>query len=100
MAFHALIAGGGVAALEAALALRADAGGLVEVDVLAPEADFVYRPLSTAAPFHAGEPAHFPLRTLVEQAGARLRPGRLAGVDADRHEVTTGTGDVLAYDAL
>ena len=92
MAFRVLIAGGGVAALEAALALRADAPGLVDVEVLAPDADFVYRPLATAAPFHSAEPARFPLRLLVEEAGAQLRPGRLAAVDADAHRVSTDAG--------
>ena len=100
MAFRVLIAGGGVAALEAALALRADAPGLVDVELLAPDADFVYRPLATAAPFHTAEPARFPLRLLVEEAGARLRPGRLAAVDADPHRVSTDEGEVLEYDAL
>ncbi len=100
MAFRVLIAGGGVAALEAALALRADAPGLVDVEVLAPDAEFVYRPLATAALFHTAEPAHFPLRMLVEEAGAQLRPGRLASVDADPHRVSTDAGDVLDYDAL
>ena len=100
MALRVLIAGGGVAALEAALALRADAAGLVDVELLAPDADFVYRPLATAAAFHAAEPASFPLRMLVEEAGARLRPGRLAAVDADPHRVSTEEGDVLDYDAL
>lgn len=100
MAFRVLIAGGGVAALEAALALRADASGLVGVEVLAPDSEFVYRPLATAAPFHAAEPAHLPLRMLVEEAGASLRTGRLAAVDADQHRVTTDDGETIDYDAL
>lgn len=100
MPFRVLIAGGGIAALEAALALRADALDLVDVEVLAPDGEFVYRPLATAAAFHAAETARFPLRTLVEDAGARLRPGRLVSVDADPHRVTTDAGEVLEYDAL
>ena len=38
-----LIAGGGVAALEAALALRALAAGRVSSALVAPDRDFVYR---------------------------------------------------------
>ena len=50
-----LIAGGGVAALEAALALRDLAADRVDVELLAPEPHFWYRPLSVAAPFELGE---------------------------------------------
>ena len=43
-----LIAGGGVAALEAALALRDLAADLVSIELLAPEHHFWYRPLAVA----------------------------------------------------
>ena len=42
--------GGGVAALEAALALRALAGDRTDVELLAPEPLFWYRPMSVAEP--------------------------------------------------
>ena len=48
MATRVLIAGGGVAALEAALALRALAEDRVRVELLAPETQFWYRPLAVA----------------------------------------------------
>ena len=50
-----LIAGSGVAGLEAALALRALAGEVVSVELVAPESDFVYRPLAVTEPFRVGE---------------------------------------------
>ena len=43
-----IIAGGGVAGLEALLALHELAGPRVNVELLAPEHDFVYRPLAVA----------------------------------------------------
>ena len=46
-----LIAGGGVAALEAMLALRALAADRVSVVLVAPDREFVYRPLAVAEPF-------------------------------------------------
>ena len=49
-----LIAGAGVAGLEAALALRALAEGELSVELLAPEAEFVYRPLAVTEPFGVG----------------------------------------------
>ena len=41
-----LIAGGGVAALETVLALRALAGDRVKLELLAPDEEFVERPLA------------------------------------------------------
>jgi sulfide:quinone oxidoreductase len=97
---NVLVAGGGVAALEAALALRALAEDRVAVELLAPESEFTYRPLAVAEPFHAGEAHRFPLKRLAEAAGATLRHGTLASVDAERREISTGEGGTLAYETL
>jgi sulfide:quinone oxidoreductase len=95
-----LIAGAGVAGLEAALALRDLAGGLVDVELVSPETDFVYRPLSVAEPFSAGEARRFPLHRLVEAAGAELTRAAVRSVDAERRMVVTADGTALRYDAL
>jgi sulfide:quinone oxidoreductase len=97
---HVLIAGGGVAALEAALALRAIASDRTSVAVVAPDREFVYRPLAVAEPFRVGEVRTFPLKLLVEGAGARLHQGAVASVDPDEHTVLTEDGDELGYDVL
>src|SRR5215207_597632 len=94
-----LIAGGGVAALEAALALRALAGELVNVELLAPEPQFWYRPMSVAEPFGLGEAQHFDLARLAEDAGATFTPGALVSVDAVRRQART-TSDTIEYGAL
>jgi 2-polyprenyl-6-methoxyphenol hydroxylase-like FAD-dependent oxidoreductase len=70
-----LIAGGGVAALEAALALRELGEDRVSVAMLAPESEFWYRPLAVAEPFGLGEVRHFDLAGLVAAAGATFRRG-------------------------
>jgi sulfide:quinone oxidoreductase len=88
---HVLIAGGGVAALEATLALRALAEDRVAITVVAPESDFTYRPLAVAEPFRVGAVRRFPLRPLVEAAGAELRRGSVAAVDLD-HGVAVAEG--------
>ena len=98
--FKVVIAGGGVAALEATLALRALAEERVSTEVVAPEPDFVYRPLSVADPFRVGETRRFPLAQLVEGAGARLHPGRVVAVDSDDRVVVTQGGKVRSYDAV
>ena len=41
-----IVAGGGVAALETVLALRELAGEQADVSVIAPNTEFVYRPLA------------------------------------------------------
>jgi sulfide:quinone oxidoreductase len=95
-----LIAGGGVAALEATLALRALAEERVAITLVAPESDFTYRPLAVAEPFRVGDVRRFPLKPLVEAAGAEFRQGRLTSVDADRYVVATDDGEELSYDML
>ena len=95
-----LVAGAGVAGLETALALRELARDLVSVELVAPEAEFVYRPLAVAEPFGVGEVRRFPLEPLVEAAGARLRCGALAAVDTARSSVTLEDGSELPYDVL
>lgn len=97
---HVLIVGGGVAALEATLALRALAEDRVDVELLAPDSEFVYRPLAVAEPFDQGEVRRFPLARLVELAGGRLSPGTLATVDLDRRLVETADGEELEWDVL
>jgi sulfide:quinone oxidoreductase len=96
---HIVIAGGGVAALEAVLALRALVPEPIRIDVVAPDHDFVYRPLSVAAPFHAAEARTFPLKRLVEAAGAELVQDRVTAIQPDRHSLTLESGD-LEYDFL
>jgi len=95
-----LVAGAGVAALEAALALHALTEERVAVELVAPETEFSYRPLAVAEPFRVGEVRRFPLRALVRAAGAELRQGSFLRVDAERKVVTTDRGDELDYDAL
>jgi sulfide:quinone oxidoreductase len=95
-----LIAGGGVAGLETLLALRALAGELVDLELLAPEPAFWYRPLAVAEPFDAGRARHFELAGIAETAAAAFTLGQLASVDADANLARTGHGAEIAYDAL
>jgi sulfide:quinone oxidoreductase len=95
-----VIAGGGVAALEALIALRDLAGDRVCVTLLAPEPDFVYRPLAVAEPFCLGHAAHHPLAGIVSDFGAELVRGTLEAVDPARRSVTTSDGATLAFDSL
>jgi sulfide:quinone oxidoreductase len=95
-----LVAGGGVAGLEACLALRDLAGDRVECTLLSPDDDFVYRPMAVAEPFARGRVQREPLARIAEDAGARLVRGALAEVDDRAREVVTAAGDRVPYDAL
>ena len=97
---HVLIAGGGVAALEAALALRALAEDRVRVELLAPEPQYWYRPLAAAEPFALGEVRHFELSSLASQMGASFSLGELVSVDTSRHLAYTSPGGVVPYTTL
>lgn len=95
-----LIAGGGVAGLETLLALRALAGDLVDLELLALEPKFWYRPLSVAEPFDAGRALHLELAEIAESAAARFTLGQLASVDTDASLARTGHGAEIDYDVL
>jgi sulfide:quinone oxidoreductase len=94
-----VIAGGGVAALEGALALSALAQDRVALALVAPERDFTYRPLSVMEPFRLGEVKRFPLPVVAEAAGGELRHGAVTSVDTARRAVAIDGGD-LSYDVL
>ena len=95
-----VIVGGGVAALEGALALQALAPEAVAVELVAPERDFTYRPMLVAEPFGHGSVRTFPLRRLAEAAGASFRQAVVTGVDAEERAVRTASSDAISYDAL
>jgi sulfide:quinone oxidoreductase len=98
--YRVLIAGGGVAALEAMVALRTLAENRVDIELLAPDRDFFYRPLAVTEPFGTGEALRFDIRALATDCGAQHRLGSLAAVSPSKHQATTGHGDPLHYDSL
>lgn len=95
-----LIAGGGVAALEAALALRSFGSDRIDVQLLAPEPYFWYRALAVAEPFALGEVRHFELAELAKRAGATFLLGQLVSVDSSRRIAYTKPGGAFPYSML
>jgi sulfide:quinone oxidoreductase len=95
-----VIAGGGVAGLEALLALHRLAGPRVQVELLAPEREYVYRPLAVAEPFSLAHPARLDLGELAAEHGARHRQDALASLDPERRMLHMTSGRALHYDAL
>jgi sulfide:quinone oxidoreductase len=100
MAFRVVIAGGGVAGIETALALRALARELVSVDLVSPQPEFAYRPLVVSEPFGHGHVHMVDLRAIARDIGAELRIAGLAGVDGARSLALLDDGTNLEYDAL
>jgi sulfide:quinone oxidoreductase len=99
--FNVLIAGGGVAALEAAVGLRDLAGERVRTTLLAPEAEFVYRPMKVQEPFVAFNDARrYSLEEIARDIGAELRRGAFKRLEPDRRIVHTELGAQLEYDAV
>jgi sulfide:quinone oxidoreductase len=93
-----LIAGSGVAAVEAALALDALAGDRVELELLAPAAELHERPWSVLTPFGAEAAPRIDLGGLVHELGMRWHRDSLEAVEADTHTVFTRGGERLHYD--
>jgi sulfide:quinone oxidoreductase len=98
--FEVVIAGGGVAGLEAALALRDLAGDRVAIRLVSPRTEFVYRPMTVREPFGFVEAERFPLKEIVDQLGASLIVDGVDRVDAGARTVHTTSGAELSYDAL
>ena len=95
-----LIAGGGVAAIEALLALRHLVGEQVSIQLLAPDPVFVHRPSSVARPFGLGGPAQVDLAAFAREHEAHLWRGRLEGVDPARRVALVAGGEAAPYDVL
>jgi sulfide:quinone oxidoreductase len=98
--FRVVLAGAGVAGLEAALALRDLAGERVSTTLLTPEREFVYRPLRVREPFAYEAARRYPLDEIARDIGVELRDDALDSVDPERQVILTVGGQRLGYDAL
>ena len=95
-----VIAGGGVAGLEALLALRAMARDHTRLTLIAPDPDFSYRPLAVAEPFGLGHAHRVPLERFAADADAELVIDAVVGVDDEAREVRLRDGGSRPFEAL
>jgi sulfide:quinone oxidoreductase len=95
-----MIVGGGVAALEAMIALRHLAEERVRIEVVTPKPEFVYRPLAVAEPFGLGEARRYDLVRIAADHGAALHLAGLQAVDPDGRTILTWDGRRLDFDVL
>ena len=98
---HVLIAGGGVAAVESLLALRELAGRRVEITLLSPERQFLYRPVTVAEAFDRAEAHSYALEDIVDYVGGcEIIWDRLESVLAGERVAITASGARVPFDAL
>jgi sulfide:quinone oxidoreductase len=95
-----VIAGGGVGALEALMALHDLGEQQLDLTLVAPADDFVLRPMSVAVPFSVGHVTRVSLDDLCARFGARRVKSAIYEVDPEARTVSCDDGEVLAYDRL
>jgi sulfide:quinone oxidoreductase len=95
-----VIAGGGVAALEAVIALHELAPARVHVTLVAPGAEFVLPVMKIGESFGVGRRARLELSRAAADLGVTQVADTVESVDAERRAVHCATGRVLPYDSL
>lgn len=100
MAPRIVIAGGGVAALEAAIALRRLGGDATSPVLVAPNAVFSFRARDVGEPFGKAASLRVPLTDVLGELSIPLVCDRLASVDVASRVVDTVDGRRMAYDGL
>ena len=98
--FRVVICGGGIAAAEGLLRLRRLAGDSVDIELIAPNEELVYRPMAVREPFASGPPRRYPLREIARDCDADWARESLAWVDPAGRAVHTAEGRRVEYDAL
>jgi sulfide:quinone oxidoreductase len=97
--YRVVIVGAGVAGLEAALALQELAGERVKVTVLAPDEEYVDRPMAVREPFAGAVAKRYPLDRVLAGIGADRCVDSFKWIDPDARTVHTEGGLELDYDA-
>jgi sulfide:quinone oxidoreductase len=95
-----MIVGGGVAALEAVMALHELAGDRITLQLVTPTPEFAYRPLAVAEPFGLGEARRYDVVRIAADHRAAVHIAGVKSVDTARHRVATWDGRELPFDIL
>lgn len=95
-----VIAGGGFAALEAALGLRALANGNVQIILVSPNRTFAYRPEAPTEALRPAAPVRYDLAEIAADIGAEYHRTRLEAVAPEHRWALTESGRTLGYDFL
>ena len=95
-----MIAGGGVAALEALMALDDLAADRVDLQLVTPTPEFAYRPLAVAEPFGLGEAHRYDVVRIANDHHAAVHIAGITEVDSAARQVVTWDGRRLPFDLL
>jgi sulfide:quinone oxidoreductase len=95
-----LIVGGGIAGVEAALALRDMAGDRVSVELCDPRREFVFRPFAVGEPYGASRVFRYDLERFAERCGITFRAEGVVSVAPGQRVAQTRDGERLGYDFL
>jgi sulfide:quinone oxidoreductase len=97
---HVVVVGGGIAGVEALLALRALTGDALSLTLVSPAEQLHYRPFTVLEPFSARATRHYDLDEICNDLDVTRRRDALAAVDGEAREIVTEGGERIAYDAL
>lgn len=93
------VVGGGIAGLEAAMALADLGEGRAELSLISPDPEFTYKPLVVEEPF-TGQPAErHELEPVLADLGVDFISGALSRVDPTLNKLELADGSSLGYDA-
>jgi sulfide:quinone oxidoreductase len=98
--FRVVICGGGVAAVEGLLRMRSLAGDLIDITLVAPNDEFIYRPIAVHEAAGTGWTRRYQLWDIALDAGAEWVKDAIASVDSAGRRVQTAGRRELDYDAL
>jgi sulfide:quinone oxidoreductase len=95
-----VIVGGGVAGLEALLALRALLSDEVALTLVEQHEWFTDRPMTVAEPFHLASAARHSLSEIAAELATEFVPATVTALDAAKHRITCSDGTEVAFDKL
>ena len=95
-----VVLGGGIAGIETLLALHDLAGESARITLVAPDPDFVYKPLLVEEPFGLGPPEQRALAPVAEERGAQFVLDEATAVRPHEHRVELARSPALEYDYL
>lgn len=95
-----VIVGGGFAALEAALALRALVGDGAHLTLVSDHARLCHHPSATVEAFDETPPRTYDLRQIASDLGASYHQAKLEAVAWEKRHVRLASGARLQYDSL